>query len=62
MWKQDIMKETEVTEYARSLLNAHGDKAEAEAAHKEQEARDGDDEKGADNWHRIRLAIHEMRS
>jgi len=56
------MKETEVTEYAKSLFNAHGDKAEAEAAHKEQEARDSGDEAGADNWHRIRLAIHEMRS
>jgi hypothetical protein len=56
-----MMKETEVAEYARQLLEAHGDKAEAEAAHKEQEARDGGDQSGADNWRRIRLAIHEMR-
>ena len=55
------MKETEIIDYARRLYEAHGDKAEAEAAQKEREARESGDVDGADNWARIRLAIHDMR-
>ena len=55
------MKETEVADYARRLFEAHGDKAEAEAAQREAAAKDQNNEAEANDWARIRLAIHEMR-
>jgi hypothetical protein len=55
------MNEVEIVDYARRLFEAHGDKAEAEAAQREVEARKKSDETEARDWARIRLAIHEMR-
>ena len=55
------MNEMEVVDYARRLFEAHGDKAEAEAAQREAAARDQNNEAEASDWARIRLAIHEMR-
>ncbi len=48
-------------ESARKLYEAHGDKAEYEAAqHARQHKENGDDEQAKD-WHRIREIIAEMR-
>ena len=55
------MKESEVVDYARRLYEAHGDKAEAEAAQKEAEAKSRNNTSEAENWARIRIAIREMR-
>jgi len=55
------MEASKVAEYARSLMNAHGDKAEAEAARKAKELEDSGDKDQAENWRRIRAAISEIR-
>ena len=56
------MKATKVAEHARQLLEAHGDKAEAEAAQKANEHEAKGNTEDAANWRRVRAAIHEMRS
>jgi hypothetical protein len=48
-------------QYARSLYDAHGDKAEAEAAQKAVAARTGGNLKDAEKWDKIRMAIKELR-
>ena len=55
------MKEIEVADYAQRLYAAHGDKAEAEAAQRELAARDNNKADEAEDWVRIRKAIHELR-
>lgn len=55
------MQTTQVVEFARQLLDAHGDRAEAEAAQKMQQAEANGDRELAENWRRIRAAIHELR-
>lgn len=55
------MQETEILGYAQRLFDAHGDKAEFEAAQKERECEEKGDTEGAADWAKIRLAIHEMR-
>ena len=55
------MQTTQVVEFARQLLDAHGDKAEAEAAHKMKEAEGKGDRQAAESWRRVRAAIHELR-
>ena len=55
------MQEAQVTDYARSLLEAHGDKAEAEAAAKVREFETANDAAQAATWRKIKAAIHEMR-
>ncbi len=55
------MDAVNVTEYARALLDAHGGRAEAEAARRMQQARATGRSEEAENWKRIRLAISEMR-
>ncbi|MCP4317488.1 MAG: hypothetical protein GY789_16100 [Hyphomicrobiales bacterium] len=55
------MKATKIVEHARQLLEAHGDKAEAEAAHKANELDAQGKSEDAANWRRVRAAIHEMR-
>ena len=55
----DMLK---ITEQARALLDAHGDKAEAEAAQKAAALRgDGKNDEAA-QWEKVRKAIHELRS
>lgn len=54
--------ETEmVTEYARALYSAHGDKAEAEAAQRARQLREAGNEKEARDWQAVRSAIRQMR-
>ena len=56
------MKQLDVLDYARKLLEAHGDRAEAEAAQKAAACAAEGETQNADNWRRIRLAIRELRS
>lgn len=51
-----------VTEYARALLDAHGDRAEAEAAQKAATLEQAGQHEEAEQWKRVRKAIHELRS
>ena len=55
------MQTTQVAEFARQLLDAHGDRAEIEAARKVQDAETSGDSQLAENWRRVRAAIHELR-
>jgi hypothetical protein len=55
------MQETEVYDYARQLLEAHGDKAVAEAAQKASALeKQGQDEQAA-TWRQIESALKTMR-
>ncbi len=56
-----MMEMTKVAEYARALYEAHGDKAEAEAAQKAKHHEEAGDEKEAASWRAIRAAIREIR-
>ena len=56
-----MMQATKIAEFARQLLDAHGDQAEVEAARKLQEAEARGDGREADSWRRVRAAIHELR-
>ncbi|WP_213685155.1 hypothetical protein [Roseicyclus sp.] len=49
-------------QYARSLYDAHGSKAEAEAAQKAASARAAGNAAEAQTWESIRAQIREMRS
>jgi len=55
------MDAIKTTEYARALLNSHGDKAHAEVARRMRECEDAGRTDEAEDWKRIRLAISEMR-
>ena len=55
------MRETEILDYARRLLEAHGDRAEREAAQKARQFEEQHDDEQAETWRRIRIAINEMR-
>jgi hypothetical protein len=55
------MEMAKITEYARALYEAHGDKAEAEAAQKARQHEDAGDTEEAETWRAIRKAIGEMR-
>lgn len=55
------MEISKVTEYARSLYDAHGNKAEAEAARKARELEDAGNQEEAETWRAIRRAIAEIR-
>ena len=55
------MNATKINEYARQLLDAHGDKAEAEAAQKATGFEEAGDTVQAEHWKKIRAAIAEMR-
>ncbi|MFQ5624239.1 MAG: hypothetical protein ACE5FS_12695 [Paracoccaceae bacterium] len=55
------MKSAEVEDYARRLLSAHGDRAEAEAAQKVRECEERGDAAQAGDWRRIREVIRRMR-
>lgn len=52
------MEMIEIHEFARKLLEAHGDKAEQEAAQKAHQFKKEGDEKQARDWMKIREAIH----
>lgn len=50
-----------ITEYARALYKAHGNKAEAEAALKAKQREEAGNIAEAETWHAVRKAINEMR-
>ena len=52
---------TEAAQQARALYDAHGDKAEAEIAHKAREAQERGDTDTAEDWNKIRTALKELR-
>jgi hypothetical protein len=55
------MKEVEIYDYARQLLEAHGDTAVAEAAQKASACeRQGEIEK-AETWRHVEAALKQMR-
>ena len=51
-----------ITEHARALLDAHGDKAEAEAAQKAAASKQAGQDDEAKQWDEVRKAIHQLRS
>ena len=55
------MEIAKINEYARSLYDAHGDRAEAEAAQKAKQYEDVGDAAEAETWRAIRSAISEIR-
>lgn len=55
------MRESEIADYAKRLLDAHGGKAEAEAAAKVREFEKRNDAAQAETWRRIRAVISEQR-
>ncbi len=55
------MDHKDLVQYARSLYDAHGDRAEAEAAQKAVSARDQDKPGEAAKWTSIREHIRELR-
>lgn len=55
------MDMTKVAEYARALYDAHGSKAEAEAAQKARQCEEAGKSDEADDWRAVRKAINEMR-
>lgn len=56
------MRESEIVDYAKRLLDAHGKNAEREAAQKAREFSENNDPEQAEIWRKIRSAIGEMRS
>jgi len=57
----DAMHATEIQEYARQLLEAHGAKAVAEAAQKAVAFERAGDKKQAETWRRVEAALMLMR-
>ena len=55
------METTKIAEYARALYEAHGDRAEAEAAQKAKRCDEEGNSAEADTWRAVRTAISEMR-
>lgn len=55
------MEATKVSEYARALYSAHGDKAEAEVARKARESETAGKMEEAETWRAIRRAVSRMR-
>jgi ATP-dependent helicase/DNAse subunit B len=55
------METAKVAEYARSLYEAHGDKAEAEAAQRARQSRKAGNSEEADTWEAIWRAVSEIR-
>ena len=55
------MEQSKIAEYALALYQAHGDKAEAEAAQKAKRHDEAGDTEEAETWRAIRKAISEIR-
>jgi hypothetical protein len=55
------MQEMEIHDYARQLLDAHGDKAVAEAAQKASALEKQGNSEQAENWRHIEAALKLMR-
>ena len=50
-----------VADYARALYQAHGDKAEAEAAQKMRDAEDAGHTEEVEQWRAVREAVRSIR-
>jgi hypothetical protein len=50
-----------ITEYARQLMEAHGDRAIAEAAQRAVACEQQDDKEEAQTWRHVEAALKEMR-
>jgi hypothetical protein len=59
--ERSAMEVSKISEYARALYEAHGDKAEAEAAQKAKHHEDAGEAKEAEDWRAIRAAIRDIR-
>ena len=55
------MEETVITEYARQLMEAHGDRAIAEAAQRAVACERQNDKEGAQTWRHVEAALTTMR-
>lgn len=55
------MDAKKITEYAHALIEAHGGKAEAEAASKARDCEDAGKPEEASTWRAIRKVIAEIR-
>ena len=55
------MEETVITEYARQLMEAHGDRAIGEAAQRAIACEQENDKEGAQIWRHVESALKEMR-
>ena len=55
------MEIAKITEYARALYDAHGDKAEAEAAQKAKQHEEAGEASEAETWRAVQDAIREIR-
>ena len=55
------MEETVITEYARQLLEAQGDRAIAEAAQRAIACERQNDKEGAETWRHVESALKEKR-
>ncbi len=55
------MKTMEIADFARKLLDAHGDKAEVEAAQKAVKLEEEGKTEEAETWRKIRSAIRQLR-
>ncbi|MEC9368627.1 MAG: hypothetical protein VX871_08030 [Pseudomonadota bacterium] len=51
----------QIHEYARRLVEVHGDKAELEAAARQKAAESSGDQAEASRWKRIRASVRERR-
>jgi hypothetical protein len=59
---EETMRESEIVDYAKRLLDAHGKDAEREAAQKAREYSERNDPEQAETWRKIRSAIGELRN
>ena len=55
------MREIDIHDYARQLLDAHGDKAVAEAAHRASACEAEGKNEQAETWRRVEAALKLMR-
>ena len=55
------METKKISEYAHALHQAHGDKAEMEAAQREREHEEAGDTEQAATWRAVRAAIRQLR-
>jgi hypothetical protein len=55
------MEEMTINDYARQLMDAHGQQAIAEAAQRAAESERNNDEEDAKTWRRVEQALKSMR-
>ncbi len=60
--EEEPMRESEIVDYAKRLLDAHGKDAEREAAQKARDFSERNEPEQAETWRKIRSAIGELRN